>query len=360
MDSNPVQPGTFPSTSQFRLMDTYVSSNQSNWIFSFGKQSLWWSPDYSNAFLISNNAPPIYMFRVTREAPFEIPGVSKVLGPMKIDLFIGKLSGNQFPARPVIHGSKFSFKPTPNLEFGFTATSQMNGVGRPLTPKALELSYFSLTNSVYYGAINPGKRTSGFDFNYRIPWLRDWLTLYTDSLATDNVSPFADLSRAAWAPGLYLTRFPRLSKLDLRVEAAFTDTPKVWIPPREPLAAYGQFIYWDSFYHDLYTNKGFLIGSPVGREGHSYQAWTTYHASARNWLQFGYRHTSVACDFIPGGGNTNDVSTSANWWVRGSVNVSALLQYEIWNYPLLAPRPQTNWTSSLGINFYPESWKWSH
>jgi Capsule assembly protein Wzi/PAP2 superfamily len=360
MDDNPVQPGTFPSTDQFRLMDTYVASNQANWIFSFGKQSLWWSPDYSNAFLMSNNAAPIYMFRVSREAPFEIPGVSDVLGPIKIDLFIGKLSGNEFPPRPLLHGEKFSFKPLPDLEFGFARTAEMDGVGRPLTLKSLWLSYTSFTNSTFFGATNPGKRTSSFDMNYRIPYLRDWLTIYTDSLATDNITPFGDLPRAAFAPGIYLTRFPRLPKLDLRLEAAYTDTPKVWSLPRQPLAAGGQFNYWDSFYHDVYTNDGFLIGSPVGREGHSYQAWMTYHASARNWIQFGYRHTGEAADFIPRGGNINDASVSANWWLRGSVNASALLQYEVWNYPLLASRPQTNWTSSVGITFYPESWKWSH
>ena len=77
MDSNPVQSGAFPGTSQFRLMDTYISSNQDNWIFSFGKQSLWWSPDYSNAFLMSDNAAPMYMFRVSRLAPFTIPLLSE-------------------------------------------------------------------------------------------------------------------------------------------------------------------------------------------------------------------------------------------------------------------------------------------
>ncbi len=71
--------------------------------------------------------------------------------------------------------------------------------------------------------------------SYRIPYLRDWLTIYTDSLATDNITPFADLPRGAFAPGIYLTRFPKLSKLDLRFEAAYTDTPKVWTPPRYPL-----------------------------------------------------------------------------------------------------------------------------
>jgi hypothetical protein len=353
MDNNPVQAGTFPSTSQFRLMDTYVSSNQANWIFSFGKQSLWWSPDYSNAFLMSNNAAPIYMFRVSREAPFEIPWVSKVLGPMKIDLFIGKLSGNQFPPRPVIHGEKFSFKPLPDLEFGFTRTAEMDGVGRPLTPRALWLSYTSFTNSVFFGAINPGKRMAGFDFNFRIPHFRDWLTIYTDSFSTDNVSPFEDLARAAFAPGIYLTRFPKLPKLDLRVEAAYTDTPKLHNLPSPP--ASGHFNYYDSFYHDLYTNNGYIIGSWVGREGHSYQAWMTYHASARDWIQVGYRHADVANDFVPRGGDLNDASVSVNWWLKSDLNLTGLLQYEVWNYPLLAPTPQTNWTTSIGISFQPHN-----
>ena len=358
MDTNPVQSATFPSTSQFRLLDTYVSSNQADWIFSFGKQSLWWSPDYSNSFLISNNAAPIYMFRVNRAAPLEVPLLSRLLGPIKIDAFMGKLSGNQFPPRPLLHGEKLSFKPSPNLEFGFARTGEFGGVGRPITLKTLAKTYFSLANSYNFTGISPGKRTSGFDVYYRIPYLRDWLSIYSDSLATDNTSPFADLPRAAFAPGLYLTRFPKISKLDLRIEAAYTDTPKVWIPPRVPLSADGKYVYWDSYYHDLYTNNGFLIGSPVGREGHSYQAWSTYHVSSRDSIQFGYRHTSVAPDFIPGGGNINDASVSANWWFRGGVNASALLQYELWNYPLLASKAQTNWTSSVGITVYPESWKW--
>jgi membrane-associated phospholipid phosphatase len=355
MDNNPIQPGTFPSTSRFVIQDAYITSNQSNWIFSFGKQSLWWSPDYSNAFLLSNNAAPMYMFRITRDAPFEIPGASRILGPMKLEFFIGKLAGNLFPYGPVVHGEKFSFKPSPNLEFGFSRTAEMAGEGRPVTPKSLWLSYTSLTNSTYYGAINPGKRMAGFDVSYRVPYIRDWLTIYADSFTTDNVSPFADFRRAAVAPGLYLSRFPKLNKLDLRLEAAYTNTPHVHSNPT--VAAYGQFNYYDSFYHDLYTNQGNIMGSWVGREGNSYQAWTTYHASARNWVQFGYRHASVAPDFIPGGGNLNDASVNVNWWLRNDLNVTGMVQYEKWNFPLLAPTPQTNWTSSVQVQFYPLSWR---
>jgi len=32
------------------------------------------------------------------------------MGPVKLDFFFGKLSGNEFPPRPLIHGEKISFK----------------------------------------------------------------------------------------------------------------------------------------------------------------------------------------------------------------------------------------------------------
>ena len=266
MDSNPIQSGAFPSTSRFRLQDAYITSNQSNWIFSFGKQSLWWSPDYSNAFLISNNAAPMYMFRISREAPFEIPGVSRILGPMKLEFFVGKLVRKSVSClAPFSMARNSASSPHPTLSLASLGRERWQVLDVPTTPKAIWLSYTSLTSSVYFGAINPGKRTAGFDFNYRVPYLRDWLTIYTDSLSTDNVSPFADLRRAAFSPGIYLTRFPKLSKLDLRVEAAYTDTPKLF---NSPGSANGQFNYFDSFYHDLVHQPWHPYRQP-GRQGRS-------------------------------------------------------------------------------------------
>src|SRR5712664_851347 len=101
-DGNPLQPATpFPRVDQFRLLDAYAAANLAGWDFSFGKQSLWWAPNYGGALLFSNNAEPIYMARVSRIAPFQLPWIFRLLGPMKWDLFFGKLSGNQYPPRPL-------------------------------------------------------------------------------------------------------------------------------------------------------------------------------------------------------------------------------------------------------------------
>jgi len=356
VDFNPVQPANpIAAVNRFELLDTYVGASLGGWNLTFGKQSLWWGPDYGSELIFSNNAEPIYMFRVSRITPFTLPWIFRWLGPMKTEAFFGKLSGNEFPPRPLIHGEKISFKPTPNLEFGFDRLSELGGVGRALTPAAIFNSYFSLRNSFLYASNdNPGKRTGGFDFSYRLPFLRNWLTLYLDSLAADDVSPIAAPRRAAVNPGLYLSHVPKLRQLDFRVEAVNTNT--VHSTAARNQVGGGHFVYWDEFYHDLSTNKNNIIGSWIGRQGQGIQAWSTYWFSPRNSIQLGYRHAKVASDFIPGGETVNDGSISANWWVRTDLSVSAFVQYEKWLAPVLAPNPQTNWTTSVQVAFWPRSW----
>ena len=352
-DWNPLQPAApVSSVDRFSLLDTYVSSNVDQWNIAFGKQSLWWGPGEGGALLVSDNAEPIYMLRVNRITDFRVPLASRFLGPFNLDAFFGKLSGNQFPPRPLIHGEKISFKPSDNLEVGFARTVEFGGVGRAMTLGAIWNSYVSVKSSANYRAsANPGKRLSSVDVSYRVPFLRNWLTVYTDSNAPDDVLPLANPPRAAWIPGFYMPRIPGLPNLELRVEAGYTDIATL-------RSVRGDFEYFDFFYHDLGVNKGNLIGDWMGREGQGVQSWLTYRLGARNTVEAGYRHAKVAKDFIPSGETFNDGSLKVNWWVRHDLTVSGMVQYEKWDAPILAPGPQTDWTSSLQITFSPESWIW--
>jgi hypothetical protein len=258
----------------------------------------------------------------------------------------------------VIHGQRISFKTTPNLELSAAFTTELGGAGRPLTLAAIFNSFFSLKSSDLYAANdNPGKRTIGFDFQYRLPHLRNWLTLYASGLLpVDNPtlldmsqSPVHIFNRTAWRPGIYLPRLPHLPKTDLRIEAVYTDPPT-------PRSVYGRYIYWNDFYHDLYTNKNNLIGDWVGRQGMGFQAWTTYWFSPRTSAQAGYRHAKVGSSFIPGGETLNDGSIKINWQVQPDLTVSTSVQYEKWFAPILSAGPQVNWTSAIQIQFTPHSW----
>ncbi len=350
VDANAVQPAQpVAAVDQYRLEEAYIGVNVENWQMTFGKQSLWWGPGEGGALLFSNNAEPIYMFRTSRISPLTLPGPFRLMGPVKFDFFFGQLAGNEFPPRPLIHGEKISFKPTENLELGFSRTVEMGGVGRPLTLRALWNSYTSVTSiSNETPASDPGKRTGGFDFSYRVPFLRNWMTLYADSLATDDPSPLAAPRRAGISPGIYFPRIPGAPKLDLRVEAVYTDTPQ---------SSRGQFIYFDTFYHDLYTNKKNLIGTWIGREGQGWQGWSKYAFNARNSLQFAYRHAKVSSDFIPGGGTLNDASVQADFLVGREFGVASRVQYEHWNYPILSAQPQTNISVSVQMTYWPQ-WHW--
>jgi hypothetical protein len=185
----------------------------------------------------------------------------------------------------------------------------------------------------------------GFDLSYRLPFVRNWLTVYIDSLADATHRHWLHPRRAGINPGIYLARFPKIPKLDVRFEGVNTNTPAS--------SSGGHSIYFDGFYRQLYANKNNIIGSWIGRERQGIQAWSTYWFRSRTTLQFGYRHAKVASDFVPGGDTLNDGSVTANWWVRDDLSLSAFVQYEKWFAPALAPAPQSDWTSSIRISVQP-------
>jgi hypothetical protein len=360
-DGTPLQPATsVPATSQFRLLDTYISADVDGWDLSFGKQSLWWGRGVGGALMMSDNAEPMYMFRARQIESFELPWIFRWLGPMKTDFFFGKLSGNEFPPRPLIHGVKITAKRTRNLEASFIYTTEFGGVGRPLTLDAILNSFISVHSSDSYAPNrNPGKRTIGADFSYTFPHVRDWLQFYANGLLPEDnptnldnsKSPIYIWERLAIRSGIYMPRLPHLPKLDLRVESVYTN------PPTER-SRFGQYIYYNNFYRDLGTNKGNLIGDWVGRQGMGFQGWSTYWFSPKNSIQFACRHAKVDSDFIPSGETINDGSIKVNWQLRSEWSLSASVQYEKWFAPILAPAAQTNWTSSVQIQFTPRSWGW--
>ncbi len=350
VDLNPVQPPASFSANQFRLLDTYAVARFGGMDFSVGKQSMWWGPSESGAFLMSDNAAPFWMLQINRTDPMNVPGLSKVLGPFEVSNYFGALQGHQFPVGPYMFAQKASFKPTENLELGFTRNAVFGGQGHvPITFGSFWTSFTSINDvppPIKFSRKDPGARHASFDFSYRLPKLRRWLTLYSDSLVHDDVSPVSAPQRSAVNPGIYLSHVPRLPKLDFRAEAVYTNIPGQTV-------AKGQFIYWEIIYHDLYLNNRSLMGNWIGREGNGYQAWSTYHLSPQSSIQVGVRNSKIADDFIPGGSTQWDWNVSAMLRVRKTLELKSFLQYETWLVPVLAPTRQSDFTSSVQLTWWP-------
>jgi membrane-associated phospholipid phosphatase len=361
----PVPPDTpILPFNQGRFLDTYVALNLSDWQLSYGNQSLWWGPSQGGPMMFSDNAAPIRMFRLNRVVPFTLPSILGVLGPMRLEAFIGQYSGYEFidaPSgligqygeslnpQPIVHGERISFKPTSNLEIGLSRTTDYGGPGYPLTLHTFLRSLFSTGNTLAGNPNKPGARRSGMDLSYRIPGLRDGMTLYAEGLAEhDEITPIFGPDVAAWLGGIYIPRLPKIPKLDLRLEGGYTDPPSSGGD-----VAYGAF-YWDAAWITGFQNAGHLMGSWMGRQGQGAQAWTTYWFSPRNKLQFGFRHQKVSEEFIPNGGTLADANVRAEFWPRSRFSLSASVQYEMWNFPVIATARQSNVTSSVQLSFWPK------
>lgn len=366
-----VPPATpFAPVNQLQLLDAYAGLTFDNWQISFGKQSLSWSPMQSGPLMFSDNVTPINMFRVDRVSPFKLPSILGWLGPMRIEMFVGQLTAHEFvfdnvsglttgqfgqslSRQPLLHGEKLSFKPTPNFEFSVNETTVFGGGDSPLTWHNFLKSYKDLlvvpTGSS--GADNAEDITdprSGIDFAYRVPGLRNWLTFYGDAFTEDEISPLGYPRKSAFQGGLYFPRIPGIQKLDLRLEGGTT-------APVDFLGCGGCFYNNTRYPGGSYVNGGNLIGSWMGRGGQGESAWSTYWLSSRSKIQLHFRHQKVDGDYLPRGGTLNDGGVSLDLQLRPDLTFSGALQYEKWNYPILAPGAQSNWVTSIGFTYWPHS-----
>ena len=362
--------GPIATATQGRFLEAYVSAQFLNHVFSFGKQDEWMGPAQGASMAYSNNAENIYAFHINRAEPLYIPLLSRLTGPFRYEFLVGALRGHTMmpnpsypgtasnpqpnvinPGDPWVHVEKFSFKPTRDLEFGFERTVIWGGQGHePITLHTFLKSFFS-TNSTYYAvkdtAQDPGARFGAFDFTYRLPYPRNLLTLYTDMEAHDTPSPIAKPLHGTFRPGLYLSHFPGIPKLDLRVEAADTDSSY-------PESIGGRYQYWESIQRQGYTNQGQLFGDWIGREDKGGQGWITYHLSGNEWVQASVRSQKVSKDFIPGGTTLNDFSVQAVKRIRNDFEINGSFTLEHWKAPVYLAGSQTVTTTTIQLTWFPE------
>jgi membrane-associated phospholipid phosphatase len=370
-------PTPFGAVNRFQLLDSYVGLNFSNWQITFGPQTLWWGPSLGGPLMFSDNAAPVNMLRINRVSPFKLPSVLGWLGPWRVESFLGQLTGHDFVfqtdtglvgqfgeslgRQPFLDGSRLSFKPLPDFELGLSLTVVFAGGPTPLTAHTFFHSYSPSLGSqggVPGNSTDPGDRRSGLDFTLRVPGVKDGLSFYSEAFVEDEYSPIAYWRNAATWSGLYLAQVPKLNKLDLRVEAGYTDLPS-GLQNGTSQSHYSNGIFYSNVrYPDgSYANDGYLLGNWMGRESQGVQAWSNYRFSPRSFIQASFRHQKVSHQFMPGGGTLTDAALSANVWLRNDLSVSGSVQYERWLYPIITPGAQTNFTSSLQLTFWPQSWK---
>jgi hypothetical protein len=367
--------GPIAAAGNARVLEAALSYHLLGHEISLGKEDHWLGPDTGASMLWGSNAEDIYEFQINRVEPLRIPGLSHITGPFRYDFFVGDLRGHTLvpnpayqanpepyianvinPGNPWVHMEKLSFKPTRDLEFGFDRLTVWGGEGHePITLHTFLHSFFSfqnVTGTEKDGADDPGYRIGTFDFTWRLPYLTHWITLYTDSLVHDDVSPISAPRRAGYHPGIYLARFPGLQHLDLRLEAANTEPTSHSSADGAPINQ-GQFLYYEGIAKQGPTNNGFLPGDWVGRQGKGGQAWLTYHLSPQEEIQFQYRNAKAADQFIPGGTTQNDFAVQVVKRVLKDYELRGWVQYERWEAPIYETGLHSDTVAQFQFTWFP-------
>jgi hypothetical protein len=344
-DWNPVSSSALAKTNRPQLLEAYAGVQIGPENITFGQQSLWWGPGEDSAFSFSNNAAPIPMFCFDQTKALVLPGPLRYLGKIRTQVVFGELAGHSWPARPYLNAQKITLDLTNDLELGFTRSAFFGGVGHPLTWNSFTQSLVSFV-SPRSGA-DPGDRHSDFDFRWRLPGARRYVTLYADSYSDDEPNPIDSPRRSAWGPGIYFTQIPKLRHVDLRVESYST-----WLFRKD---YGGNFLYWNNIYHDSYTNEGNIFGSWVGRDGRAIIATSRYWVSGNTFVEAQYKQVKSGGEFLPGGGTQTDVSMTGQFAYKHEWLFGIMLQGERYDIPVLGA---ARWdvAGSLQVTYSPRNW----
>ncbi len=264
-----------PSDTKVDLLKGYGKLTAWNTELEFGRDSMWWGQGSHGDEIMTNNAFPLAMVKLSNPEPTLLPWILRYLGPFKYAIFASHEAGYEDPPNANIMGWRINFKPSSIFEMGFSTTAQFGGEGVPSFEAANLFRLFkgrSLPNS---------NQLTAFDFRLTLPWLRH-TQLYLEYGGED--SGFADyehpwnilMKDIAWMLGIYCPNLTSDGRLDWRFEFLSN------YYPTDPTAG---MWYAHSQYRSGYTRDDMIMGHHMGPDAQDFFTRSTYHLT--NTIQLG-------------------------------------------------------------------------
>lgn len=226
----------------FRLHKGYAKLNIYNIELLAGRDSLWWGPGYHGALLMSNNAHPFDMIKLSNPEPVLLPWIFSLLGPVQFNLIFSQLNdqrkGSEL-ANPFLYGLRLGLKPHPFVEIGGSHLVLFGGPGRrDMTLREILATLYSNSNRDYEKT--DSNQQFAVDLAITIPdiqkyiFIADGIRLYGEIGAEDSGYP---PDTRAYLAGLAIYKPFFLDGSVLRAEYAILS------PDRAPAAWYSHGSY---------------------------------------------------------------------------------------------------------------------
>ncbi len=292
-----------------QIGDTYVRFRWKNVNLTVGRESLWMGSGREGTLLLSNNAKPLDMIRLSSVLPFRFHPyrheiLNTIFGTMDFDLFVGRLhthdeivreDGTLHSGNPKFLGLQFTFRPMDLFSVGIYHTGMFGGGGRKEDFTTFWKMMFPFGQGDNTGSPNePGDHKAGFTFEWYVSNTYQPLKVYGEWAGEDSAGGFP--SRHSYIYGLLFTDTAGIEGLQTSYEHLKMD------PDHRD--------YWYHhypIYHDGYTNDGIIMGHYNGANGSRDTLRVTYlkdlrsdytlawehfddHGITEDYLRFGARH----------------------------------------------------------------------
>lgn len=251
----------------------YAVLNLANLEVEIGRDSLWWGSAYHGNLLMTNNAKPFDMVKLTSQQPFLLPWIFSYLGYFKPTWFLTELEDDRDYPNAKLMGMRLDFKPTQRLQFGLSRVIMFGGKGRrSLTASDWVGLLIASDSTEHSGSSTDGNQIVSIDASYVyhnkidiIPF--SGIKLYIEWGAEDSEGETHTPTGWANMCGLFIDAPLYLSGIDLRMEWANTARNE----------RYGPNWYTHGVYTTGYRYEGNIIGHHMGTDAQDLFIRAQYH-----------------------------------------------------------------------------------
>jgi len=300
------------------LLTGYAKVSPWNVELEVGRDSMWWGNGRHGELLLTNNATPMDMIKLSNPTPTLLPWIFQYLGPSKFAFFMTVLEDERVNVQePWFSGLRLDFKPHPLFEVGLTTTMMFNG---DRGPKISFVDFLGTFTGFAFGEQNTVDKLASLDFRAQLPFLRN-TEIYgeyagEDSGGTQYPEEWFGLGDVGYLLGIYAPMLTSDGKTDLRLEFArnahrVDDTPTFWYGHRR--------------YKSGYTYDRLIMGHHMA--GDAMDAFARVTRYLRNDLQVGvdYDYMERGITLSETQEKVNQVGVDATYYIWS--NLSVMLRY---------------------------------
>ncbi len=327
------------------LLLGYAKFSPWNVEIEFGRDSMWWGQGAHGSLIMSNNAAPLDMLKISNPSTTILPWFFSYLGPFKYTFFCGQLQDYLLPENALLGGGTILFKPLPWLELGYATTFMFNGSG---VPGLGGFDYFKLITGIGFGQKNNVDQLGEYELRITLPFMWN-AQLYLeyggeDSGGTEYPEEWFGLGDIAYLAGIYFPRITPDGTTDFRFEFAKTATRVDSTPG---------FWYGHTRYRSGYTNAQMIMGHFIGPDAQDFFARISHYLRPDLCLGLDFDHSDQGLTLSAIEEHNNSVGADVTYDITQRWRVTTRYVFEtIENFNQVRSNDRDNHLLMTTLKFY--------